>query len=152
MLLDQGIREERAALAASPNARETLRKHLATLAALDLKRRAYVEVASAGEEMLKLAGDARTAQSDLARLMASCVPLAAADDKLTAARRARLSGAYADRAIALLREATKNGGTEADRLLQDPTFDPIRDRDGFKALEPEKLGQHQSAGLRHSAE
>lgn len=59
-----------------------------------------------------------------------------------------MAGAYADRAIALLREAIESGDPESDRLLREPAFDPIRQRDGFKILEPEKIGQRRPANLR----
>jgi hypothetical protein len=59
-----------------------------------------------------------------------------------------IAGSYADRAIALLREAVEGKDPEAARLLQDPAFDPIRDRDGFKALEPEKLGRLEGPAIR----
>ena len=52
-----------------------------------------------------------------------------------------MAGSYADRAIALLRESIERGDPEAGRLLRDPAFDPIRYRDGFKALEPEKISR-----------
>ncbi len=144
LFLEQGIAEERAALAAAPQVRVALRGHLGTLAALNLDRRAYAEVAKLGEEMLRVAGNTPSARPEVARLLARCVPLAAADDQLTEARRVILSGAYADRAIALLREAIDGGGPEAGRLLREPDFDPIRNRDGFKVLEPEKVGRRQA--------
>ena len=157
-LLEQGILEERSALAAGPEARETLRKHLATLASLHLNSQAHAEAARVGEELLKVPDSTPSVLTEVARLMVRCMPMATADSKLTAPRRAILAGAYADRAIALLREATAGGGPEADRLLQDSTFDAIRERDGFKALEHPKLGQYPglnpldlAAKPRHSA-
>jgi hypothetical protein len=140
-LLEEGIRDERATLGPGPEAREPLRQHLTTLATLQLDRKAHAEVAKAGEELLKIAGGIPSTRAEVARWMARCFPLAATDTALTPARRAVIAGAYADRAIALLREAIERNDPEALRLLQDPTFDPIRDRDGFKALEPEKIGR-----------
>ncbi len=150
-LLEQGISEERAALAAGPETRDSLRKHLTTLAALLLDRSAYVEVANVGEELLKVASSVPSVQPQVARLMARCVPMAAADTKVSAARRAIQAGAYADRAIALLREAIQGGGIDASQLLKDAIFDSIRERDGFKALEPEKIGHRRSADALDSA-
>jgi hypothetical protein len=96
--------------------------------------------------MLKVAGAVPSARAEAARLLARCAPLAASDAALTPSRRAVISGAYADRAIALLREAVEGKDPEADRLLQDPAFDPIRGRDGFKALEPEMTGRATDPG------
>ncbi len=147
-LLEEGIRDERTALAPGPEAREPLRKHLTTLAALELDRKAHAEAARACEEMLKVAGAVPSARAEAARLLARCAPLAASDAALTPSRRAVISGAYADRAIALLREAVEGKDPEAARLLRDPAFDPIRNRDGFKALEPEKIGRAEETRIR----
>jgi tetratricopeptide (TPR) repeat protein len=147
-LLEQGIRDERVALAPGPEAREPLRKHLTTLAVLELDRKAHAEAAKACEEMLKVAGAVPSARAEAARLLARCAPLAASDTALTPTRRAVIAGSYADRAIALLREAVEGKDPEASQLLQDPTFDPIRGRDGFKALEPEKIGRAEESRIR----
>ena len=140
-LLEEGIRDERAALAPGLDARDSLRKHLAALASLQLGRQAHAEVARAADEILKLADGVPAARAEVARWMARCSPMAAADPSLSPTRRARLAAAYADRAIALLREAIERNDPGAPRLLQDSAFDPIRARDGFKALEPEKVGR-----------
>ena len=138
-LLEQGVGEQRADLAAGPQAREAFRRNLGMLAKLHLERRAYVEAARVADEMSKVAGDAPTGRAEVARLMAQCAALAQADDKLPPARRDVLAGDYADRAIAQLREAVGRGGPEGVRLLQDPAFNPIRDRSGFKALELDQV-------------
>ena len=141
-LLEEGIREEQVAVKVDPSALGPLRKHLATLASLYLGMKAHAEAAKAGEDLLRNASDVLPwARAEVARLMARCVPVAEADDKLTRTRRALIAGSYADRAIALLRESIERGDPDADALLQDRAFDPIRGRDGFKVLEPEKIGR-----------
>ena len=76
-LLEEGIREEQVAVKVDPQAREPLRKHLATLASLYLDRRAHAEAAKAGEELLRIASDVLpSARAEVARLMARCVPMA----------------------------------------------------------------------------
>jgi eukaryotic-like serine/threonine-protein kinase len=147
-LLEEGIKEERAAVASLPGARQTLRKHLGTLASLQLERKAHAEVAKAGEEMLKVAVGAPATRAEVALLMAQCFPLAASDSALSPARRAVIAGAYADRAIALLREAVESNDPDTGKLLRDPSFDPIRNRDGFKALEPEKISRADESRIR----
>ncbi len=144
-LLEQGINEERTALAAGPEVRISLRKHLATLATLALQQKAHAQAASAGEEMLRLADSASSVQVEVAELMAQCVTLVTKDSQLAEPRRLIQAGAYADRAIALLRQAIEGGRPDASRLLRDSKFDSIRNRDGFKALEPEKVGSLGSA-------
>ena len=144
-LLKKGIEAERGVLASNPRraqARSTLRSELETLATVCLETGDYAGASKAGDELLRNASDVLPrARAEVARLMARCVPMATADAKLTEARRAVMAGSYADRAIALLREAIEVGDPEALPLLRDRAFDPIRDRDGFKALEPEKIGR-----------
>ena len=140
-LLEAGIRDERATMGPSPESREPLRKHLTTLATLLLDRQAHADAVKASEDLVKVAGTIPATRAEAARLIARCVPLASADATLTPSRRSVIAGAYADRAIALLREAIEGNDPDARRRLRDPAFDPIRDRDGFKALEPEKIGR-----------
>jgi serine/threonine-protein kinase len=72
-----------------------------------------------------------------ARVLARASASARQDAKLTAAERERLARQYADRAIELLRQAVAKGykGPESvARLKTIADFDPLRERDDFKAL------------------
>jgi len=145
-LLERAIREGRAVLDANPRAkaqRLALRGQYAMLADLLIGQGAHADAARAGEESFKVADDPPGTRGEVARLMARCIPLAAADPGLTVARRADRAGAYADRSIVLLREAIEAGDPGADRLLEDDAFAPLRDRDGFKTL---RLASAEAAG------
>ena len=136
-LLERGIREGRARSPPTPGPRprRVLRKQLRPWPALLIGQGAYAEAAKAGEESLKVAGDLPAARVEVARLVARCIPMAAADARPHPEPDGRSWPAtFADRAIALLREAIEAGDPGSDGLLGDDAFDPIRDRDGFKTL------------------
>jgi serine/threonine protein kinase len=136
-ILERAVRVERTLLDADPRnstIRPALAEHLSALASLLADQGAYADAARAGDDWVRVASDLPGARSSAAKLMARCVPLAEVDAKVPEPRRALLAASYADRAIALLREAIVNGDPDAQRLLQDEAFAPIRNRDGFKTL------------------
>jgi hypothetical protein len=63
-----------------------------------------------------------------------CAGLAEKDERLAAERRKEAARAYADRGLALLREAVKRGFKDARRLKEDPDLAPLRPREEFKKL------------------
>ena len=69
-----------------------------------------------------------------ARLLTRCVPLGKADTHLDAPHREALAGSYADRAIALIRDAIERREPGAGRLLAAPEFEPLQFREAFKNL------------------
>ena len=50
------------------------------------------------------------------------------------ARRKELARGYAERALALLRQAVQRGFKDAARMKKDPDLEPLRTRDDFKKL------------------
>ena len=78
-LLEEGIRDERATLPPGQEAREPIRKHLASLASLQFDRKAHAEAVKATEELVKVAAGLPSARAEAARLIARCSPLAATD-------------------------------------------------------------------------
>jgi hypothetical protein len=60
--------------------------------------------------------------------------LAAKDARLAEARRKVLASSYADRALALLRQAVAHGYDDAAHMKQDTDLEPLRGRDDFKKL------------------
>ena len=149
-LLEQGIRAERQAVGG--DARDSLHKHMIALAGLYADRKAYGDVVNICQDLLKVAESLPSVQPEVARLLARCVTLVRTDDTLSGDRKAILSGDYADRAVALLREVIERDGSQASRLLSEPAFDPIRDRDGFKTLEPAKVGRSGDGQPEHPLE
>jgi serine/threonine-protein kinase len=134
---EQAIAHERAALAINPRSttvRAQLGQHLESFAGVLIDQGAHAEAVRAGDDLLKLSADLSGARGRVARILARSVPLALADAKLPESRRTALSALYADRAIALLREAVEKGEPGALRLQDDATFEPLHSRDGFKTL------------------
>lgn len=62
------------------------------------------------------------------------MPLAEKDTQLPAAKRRDLAHSYADRAMALLRQAVAKGYKDAAHLKKDKDLDPLRSRPDFQKL------------------
>jgi hypothetical protein len=60
--------------------------------------------------------------------------LADQDAQLNEARRKELAQSYADRALALLRQAVARGYKDAAHMKQNPNLQPLRAREEFKTL------------------
>jgi hypothetical protein len=85
----------------------------------------------------------RAAQSDVepaadlynaACIFSLCVPVADKDSKLTEVERQKLAHDYADRAMALLREAVAKGYRDAQHLAKDDDLAPLSKRPDYQAL------------------
>ena len=69
---------------------------------------------------------------DAACALAQAVPLAARDAGLPEGKRKELAAAYADRALARLREAVKHGYRDAALMKKDTDLDALRGRTDFQ--------------------
>jgi hypothetical protein len=67
-------------------------------------------------------------------MMSSCVTLVNKDAQLGEANRKELAQKYADRALALVRQAIARGFKDAERMQKDPRLEPLRTREEFKKL------------------
>ena len=76
-------------------------------------------------------------------LLARCITLADKDAQITQAKRKELAQSYADRAIALLRQAVARGYQDAAQLKKDANIEPLRGRDDFRKLLAELEGKKQ---------
>jgi len=85
-------------------------------------------------EFVKLSPDSGPRCFGAGTFLARCVPLAAADTRLTDARRTELARTYADRAVKLLSEAKKRGDENIEVLKSDHHFDVLRSRADFQQL------------------
>jgi len=63
-----------------------------------------------------------------------CVTLTDKDAQLAEPRRKELAQGYADRAMALLRQAVTRGFKDAAHMKKDPDLQPLRAREDFKKL------------------
>src|SRR5262249_34137781 len=91
-------------------------------------------MAQAAAELPRLYPDGWEEYHRAAGFLARCAPLAEKDTRLPEAERRTLAGAYADRAMARLREAIAKGCKDAEQLTKNPAFDPLRSRADFQEL------------------
>jgi serine/threonine protein kinase/tetratricopeptide (TPR) repeat protein len=102
------------------------------LCLLDLGEHGAAAVAA---ERIAKAGD-NPAQDccQAAALLARCVTLAASDQQLAESERKKMAAAYGDRAMALLRQAVKQGWRNGAALQNSKDLEPLRARVDFKEL------------------
>ena len=99
-----------------------------------IRLREHEDAARAISELVSFSPDSGPQCFRAGALLAQCVPLPAADARLTDVRRSELAKTYADRAVELLREAKKRGHQDIEGLKSDHTFDRIRSRADFQVL------------------
>lgn len=134
---ERALVADRAALAAdpkNPTFREGLRGHLVAQAETLIALGNHRDASRTVEESLRAGNDLAGTRSEAARVLARCAAVAGADASLPETVRAIASGGYADRAIALLREALEKGEPGIDQLAQQAAFDPLRGRESYKTL------------------
>jgi len=86
------------------------------------------------DELARFGFDPKNDTYNAACYVARYVPLAEKDEKLGEAQRKELPKTYADRALALLREAVRHGYTDAAHMKKDPDLTPLRGRTDFQQL------------------
>jgi serine/threonine protein kinase len=136
-LLEQAIDQQQKALKADPRQatyRSFLRNHYWNLARTLLLLGEHAEAAKAADELPRIFPEGWEEYFSAARLLALCVPLAQKDAKLTEDKRKDLARAYADRAMAGLRQAVAKGFNNLASLKQHQALDPLRAREDFKKL------------------
>ncbi len=136
-LLEEAHLHIRAALAINPRRpsfRAVAAHNRQTWAWARLGLGEHATAAVAAEELLPLGKDPATAAYDAACVLTQCVPLAGTDAKLSEEKRQEQAGKYADRAMALLRQAVTAGYKDTENMKKDKHLDPLRGRDDFKKL------------------
>src|SRR5262249_6012979 len=93
----------------------------------------HVAAAAAADDLVRHAIELKD-RVTAAGGLAGCVFLAERDKSLPSEKRTAAAANYADRAVALLRQAVDSGFRDAGALSQNPRFGPIRDRADFQAL------------------
>jgi serine/threonine protein kinase/tetratricopeptide (TPR) repeat protein len=136
-LLDEALPHNRAAVTGNPRDPYYARFYHNNLWALAESARAladHARLAPTAEALAQLgflgAGDAYFGS----QYLSFCVALAEKDPKLDEASRTELTENYADRALVLLRQAVAGGSIDAAGMKKDRSYDPIREREGFKKL------------------
>jgi serine/threonine protein kinase/Flp pilus assembly protein TadD len=136
-LLEEGLPHHQAALKANPRHpvyRRYFRGYTLALADTLLHLGDHAGAAAAADRLAELAVEPANDLYQAAGFLARAVPLAAKDEKLSAAKRKELAKDYADRALAVLRQAVQKGYKDVARLKKDPDLDSLRQRDDFRRL------------------
>jgi tetratricopeptide (TPR) repeat protein len=136
-LLEQARPHHQAALKANPKNRtyrQFYHNNLRTLAVSYLGLAAHARLATTADELARFGHDPANDTYLAACYLARCVTLAGKDAQLDEARRKELAKAYADRGLALLRQAVARGYKNTAQLKKDPDLQPLRARDDFKKL------------------
>jgi hypothetical protein len=94
----------------------------------------HAAAAAAAEEMLPFEADPPKDAYTAACVLAQCVSLADKDAKLSEPERKELARHYADRAVALLRQAVAKGYKDVAKVEKEQDLDALRSRDDFKKL------------------
>ncbi len=136
-LQEQVIAHRRSVLALAPRNTGFLNSVSAAHAALIetlIRLGAHQDANTVIAEFVTLSPDSGPQRFGAGTFLARCVPLAAADTRLTDARRTELARTYADRAVELLNEAKKRGYENIEVLKSDHSFDVLRSRADFRQL------------------
>jgi serine/threonine protein kinase/tetratricopeptide (TPR) repeat protein len=136
-LLEQARAHRQAALKDSPgNAiyRQNYREDLMALAESFIALADHVRLAATAEELSGIAYEPANDNYNAACFLCRCVKLAEQDGQLAEAKRSEYSQNYADRAMAVLRQAVARGYTDAAHMKEDSDLEPLRAREDFKKL------------------
>jgi serine/threonine-protein kinase len=133
-LLDEALLHHRAALQANPRRldyRQRFVKDLQTLAEALLGSGEHSLAANQATELAQVTANPAPDLYNAACYLSRCIPLAEKDGQLPEGRRRELAQEYADRALALLRQAVGKGYQDFANMKKDSSLDPLRSRDDF---------------------
>ena len=136
-LLNESLTARRSALALAPGNAGYVRAVATGCAELTealIRLKDHQAASKIALELVSLAPDSGQESLRAGSFLSRCVTLAAADSALPEARRAELSKAYADQAVAMVRSALKKGHHDLEALRKDPSFDSVRARPDFSSL------------------
>jgi eukaryotic-like serine/threonine-protein kinase len=136
-LEEQALSSKRAGIALAPrnsyNIEIASTTHVALIETL-IALREHELAANAISELVSFSPDSGPQCFRAGSFLAQCVPLAAAETRLTEGRRTDLAKTYADQAVERLRESRKRGYQDTKVLWSDRLFDSIRLRADFREL------------------
>ncbi|HLJ95730.1 MAG TPA: serine/threonine-protein kinase [Gemmataceae bacterium] len=136
-ILREALPHHQAALhanAAKPSYRGHFRTNRELFAQTLLDLGEYTAAAEAADQLLAAAGVTAGDVYAAACIFARCMPLAEHDQQLSDAQRQDSIRNYADRALATLRQAVKDGYNDGAHLKQDHDLDPLRSHREFQKL------------------
>jgi tetratricopeptide (TPR) repeat protein len=136
-LLEDAVPYHQAALKANPQSaayRHYYRNNRWRLTETHLALNDHAAAAKSADEFLRAASDPPRDAYTAARLFANCVRLATQDKRLPEGKRQEVANAYADQAIAALRQAVAKGAKEVAQMSTGTNLDPLRRRADFQTL------------------
>jgi len=136
-LLEQARSHLLAALEVSsehPTSRRFYRDNLRLMARCYLDQGDHPRLVPIAEELARFGYDPAKDTYSAASLLGRCMTLADKDSRLVEAKRRELSQSYADRALALLRQAVERGYKGAAHMKKDSDLEPLRTRKEFQKL------------------
>jgi serine/threonine-protein kinase len=136
-LLEEAISNQRAALKSSPGHPAyslDLRNHYWILAETLLRMQRHREAAAAAEELPRVIPDGWEESHRAGRVIARCVPLAAADAALDAQQREKVAREYTGKALEQLGRAVERGFRDGDQFDKDEAWTPLRSHPQFQQL------------------
>jgi serine/threonine protein kinase/tetratricopeptide (TPR) repeat protein len=136
-LLEQAEPHHRAALQAKPRDaryRRYFRNNRSWLGQTLVGLGDHAAAADAAAQLIEAAIDQRADVYNAACFLARCLSLAERDTELSEAQRKERAEAYADRAMATLRQAVQNGYKDFSHMKKDSDLDPLRSRADFQKL------------------
>jgi tetratricopeptide (TPR) repeat protein len=136
-LLEQARPHHLAALEAepkNPGYRQSYRHNLQVLAECLVGLANHAQLATTAEELARLCYDPAADAYSGASYLCQCITLADKDRQPADAQRKESAQNYANRALALLRQAIVRGYKDAASMKKDPNLEPLRARGDFKKL------------------
>jgi serine/threonine protein kinase len=136
-LLEEAVPHHQAALKANdrnPAYRISFRTNRQVLAEALLGLGDHTAAADAADQLVQAAVDPAGDVYNAGCFLARCVPLAEGDSKLTPSARQEHAQAYANRAVAALRQAVQNGFQNVAHMKKDPDLNPLRSKPKFRQL------------------
>ncbi len=136
-LLERAVRHQQAAFqtnAKHAGYRQFLGGHYRLLTETLVRLGEHAEAAKTAAEAPRLYPDSWQEYHRAAEFVARCVRLAEKDARLPEDERRARAQAYADQAVAWLREAVAKGCKDAEQLTKPGAFDPLRPRADFQKL------------------
>jgi eukaryotic-like serine/threonine-protein kinase len=143
-LLDEARPYLQAALKArpqDPGFRMANRDYLVALGQSRLGLADHARLAATADELARFGYEPAKDTYNAACMLCNCATLAGKDNQLADARPRELTQSYADRALALLRQAIAAGFNDAAHLKEDPDLEPLRAREEFGKLVAELEGK-----------
>jgi serine/threonine protein kinase len=136
-LEEQALSSKRAGLVLAPRSsyhiEAVIDTHVDLIETL-IRLREHPAAAKAISEVISFSPDSGPQCFRAGSFLARCVPLAAADTRLTDGRRNELAKTYAERAVELLRQSLRKGYRGVEDLKSDRSFDVLRSRVDFREL------------------